>query len=299
MKIALTSAFAAGFAVSTFAAPGDILFQDDFDNVTSSANYTIAGADFGDGATFGFDYTDYTDGQFSGSGLLLETDDEITAFVNGLSVNVPVSITFQAIGKAVSGGSTEYLTAGVYDDSALPFSDPPGPASDGVFIAASTDSDFGAAGDFAVFESFDGAAPTALSFMDAAGDADSGTAFAAILPEGTSAGGVSLQAGVINTTATAPSRLLDFEIIVDGDQLTWLIDGIELTTVTTSKVATGGIGIGINDPFPGFNNGTVGLGDGTSFVVDNLVVTEVPEPATVGLLAAAGLLGLARRRSQR
>ena len=129
------------------AAPGDVLFSDDFEDPTGLANYTISGADFGDAITYGYDYGNYGFSNVSGNGLLLETDDEITAFVNGLTVTTPISIKFDAIAKSVSGGSTEYLTAGVYDDVPLPFSDPPGPASDGVFIAASTDSDFTAAGD--------------------------------------------------------------------------------------------------------------------------------------------------------
>ncbi len=275
---------------SAFAAPGDILFQDDFET-GSIASYTVVESltDTGDDSqiTYGFDYGSFGFSGITGTGLLLETDDSITAFVNGLTITTPISIKFDAIASAVSGGSTEYVVAGVYDTETLSFNSDV--INDGAFIAASTDSDFTGGGDFAVYESFDGAAPTALSFMDAADTADSGTAFATILPEvpGQAAPGV------------LEGRVAEFEVIVDGDRIQWFIDGFLLTDVTTSKVATGGVGIGINDPFPGFNNGGgAGSGTGTAFAIDNLVISEaaaIPEPSTL-LLAAAGLSLLATRR---
>ena len=287
----LTAGVCALASPAALAAPGDILFQDDFES-GSIASYTIveSTSDTGDDSaiTYGFDYGSFGFTGISGTGLLLETDDAITAFVNGLTITTPISIKFDAIASAVSGGSTEYLTAGVFDDLPLAFSDPPGPASDGVFVAASTDSDFRGGGDFAVFESFDGADPTALSFMDAAANADSGTPFATILPAAGDAA-----AGVLE------GRVAEFEIIIDGDRIQWFIDGFLLTDVTASKAATGGVGIGINDPFPGFNNGGgVGTGTGTAFAIDNLLITEaaaIPEPSSL-LLAAAGGLLIARRR---
>ena len=130
--------------------------------------------------------------------------------------------------------------------------------------------------------------------MDAAGVADSGIAFGTILP-----GGPDFQEGVWSTTSQTVARVVEVEILIDGDQLQWLMDGLVLTTVTASKEATGGVGIGINDPFPGFNNGSgLGTGTGTSFVIDNLLITEIaaiPEPGTL-LLAVAGLCGIVGRR---
>ena len=287
----LTAGVCALASPAALAAPGDVLFQDDFES-GSIANYTIVSSldnRDDDNVTYGFDYGSFGFTGISGTGLLLETGDAVTAFINDpnlLNFTSPISIKFDAIASAVSGGSTEYLTAGVYDDTLLAFEEDF--VGDGVFVAGSTDSDFNGSGDFAVFESFDGADPTALSLMDAAANADSGTPFATILPAAGDAA-----AGVLE------GRVAEFEIIIDGDRIQWFIDGFLLTDVTASKVANGGVGIGINDPFPSSNNGGgVGTGTGTAFAIDNLLITEaaaIPEPSSL-LLAAAGGLLIARRR---
>ncbi len=38
----------------------------------------------------------------------------------------------------------------------------------------------------------------------------------------------------------------------------------------------------------GFNNGQFGLDDGNQVIIDNIMVTVIPEPATIGLVAFAG-----------
>lgn len=285
-------------APAALAAPGDILFQDDFES-GSIASYTVEALstfDTGDAATYGFDYGSFGVPGVSGNGLLLETDDALTVFVNGLSVSTPISIKFDAIASAVSGGSTEALTAGVAN-ALLPFDIDLSPsdlsesvASNGLFVGALTDSDTAGSGDYGVYDSLGGAVPTALSFMDAAGLTDTGIGFgnAAVLPEipGQSSAGV------------LDGRSAEFEILVDGARLQWFINGTLITDVTASAAPTGTVGIGISDPFPGFNNGTVGQGTGTAFAIDNLLITEtaaIPEPTTLGV-AAAGLALLAGRR---
>lgn len=291
MNLSVSCLTAVAFAAPAFAAPGDVLFSDDFET-GSISNYTVVeGGTFFDtsAVTYGFDLATLGSG-FTGSGLLLETDDAITAFVNGVTVNTIVSIKFDAYASAVSGGSTEYLTAGVAGGGTAAFDEDGGYT--GVFTAASTDSDFGAAGDFAVFEGPGGTAD-ALSFMDAADVADSGTAFATILPEVPG----QFAAGNLN------DRMVEVEILTDGSRLQWFIDGFQLTDVlATSAVVSGTVGIGINDPFEGSNNGGgAGSGTGTAFAIDNLLITEsagfveIPEPTTLGL-AAAGLALLAGRR---
>ena len=278
-----------------YSVPGDVLFEDDFETGSLSDYTLVEEGGFPDESriTYGFDLSRLNE-NFSGEGLLMETDDAITAFVNGVAIpaGAVVSVRFDAFARAVSGGSTEYLTAGVGGPPTTPGAFAPFdanaravPTGDGVFIAASTDSGFRAAGDFAIVEN-NAASSRRLSFMDAAGNADSGIPFSTILPRELDRFGD----GILE------NRQVEMEVLTDGERLQWLIDGFLLSDVTaTVSRRDGAIGIGINDPFRSFNNDADGLGTGTgtAFAIDNLRIVEadgfvvVPEPGT---LALAGLL---------
>lgn len=271
-----------GLATAAAAAPGDVLFSDNFDGGTSAANYTSVNYD-ADGDTFdpNFFYSGLGTGADvrTGIGAFFETDDAVTAYITGVNVSAPVSITFDMYLNWGSGGSTEYLVAGVYHSGTKSLATAGALTRDvdGVFTAAASDGDFNGSGDYIIRQG--PGAGTNLYSGDAAGA--NGEPFPAIFP---SLGG--------STIAGTPGyRWTAVELLVDGDELTWLLDGTEVTTVTyTGGPLSGLISIGFADPFPSINNGT------TWGVVDNIVVTEVPEPATAAIAGVAGLAALLRRR---
>lgn len=88
----------------------------------------------------------------------------------------------------------------------------------------------------------------------------------------------------------------DVVITKDNNVITWVVDGTTFATVDASALTLGGqnISIGMSD----LNATTTAHPQLLFTVFDNLVVTDVPEPASLGLgaVAVGGLL-LRRRRS--
>ena len=296
---------ATGVVATAASAPAQVLFSDNFDTAASAANYNVvvqsANGAAGSGFTPGFAYSNLgvAGDVRSGSGALFETDGAITAFLNPLVFSATgaqdLSIKYDAYYKAVSGGSTENSTLGV-GNGANPFELYLSAAqrgtenTNGVFVTASTDSDTNGGGDYVLAESADGTVGvTRLFDGDAAAATQSGTGFATILPAVDGGPG----AGVLN------GRFASIELIIRGDQVTYNLNGVEVATSTATVPTTGQIGIGLVDPFPSPNNGSVGFGDGTSVIIDNLVVSvaaPVPEPTSLAVLGLGGLAVLGRRR---
>lgn len=299
----------------TFAAIGDVLFSDDFDGGTSAANYTTVG-DPDDNATgtrapggvrdefdAAFSYTDL--GQASdvrsGTGARFLTDNALTAFVSGVNLgSAPVKISYDLFADPNSGGSTEYAFVGV-GNGTLPFQNylrgslQGTEETQGVFAGGLTDSDTSGASDYVILEG-NGAVgePSELFNADAAGAAQNGVGFSNILPPGDSG-----PSGQVIRQAVLQHRWVAVDLIIDGADVTYLYDGQLVATVTASAPVTGLAGFGIGDPFPSVNQGSLLLGGSpdTMVLIDNIVITEIPEPAT---LAMAGLtlmgLGFTRRR---
>lgn len=292
-------------AASATSASAQILFSDNFDTAASAANYNVVvqsgGGATGSGFTPGFAYSNLgvVGDVRSGNGALFETDGAITAFLlpSVLAANgaVDLSIKYDAYYQPVSGGSTENSTIGVGNGN-NPFelflrtADRNTENTNGVFAVASTDSDTAGGGDYDIVESADSTVGVTRLFEgDALGTTQSGTAFADILPavEGVSRAG------------RLEGRFAEIELIIRGDQVTYNLNGVEVATVTATVPTTGQIGIGLVDPFPGPNNGSVGFGDGTSIIIDNFVVSvaaPVPEPTSLAVLGLGGIAALARRR---
>lgn len=85
----------------------------------------------------------------------------------------------------------------------------------------------------------------------------------------------------------------------DGTNTVWAIDGTPIATVADSSYTAGGTALSFGDQDSN-TGGSSGAGQTYNFnVYDNLVVTDLaatPEPASLGLLGAAGVGLLVRRR---
>jgi PEP-CTERM motif len=294
-----------------------VIFSEDFESGTAATNFTlVADPDQASATTnedlsdFAFAYTDLgiVGDVRSGKGARFETQNALTAFVNGLTLDgsAPVSIKYDLYADPESSGSTEYAFVGVGSGN-LPFENYITAAlngmeqSDGVYAGGLTDSDTSAATggvDYMILES-DGsvAEPTVLFGADAALEAQDGTSFADILPGGTTG-----PSGEGTNPRTLQHQWVAVELLINGNDVSYFLNGSKVATVTSSISPVGSIGFGIMDPFPSTNQGRlVPPRKGTNIIIDNIVVTQIPEPSTVAM-TIFGLLGCAaggwRRRSR-
>lgn len=313
MRLALCSCAAFVVALASLPANGQVtvLFEDDFEGGLSAANYTTV-SDPDDEAGTGGVGTDIFDAAFaytdlgivgdvrSGTGARFISENALTAFITGLNIDgaAPISIKYDLYADPNSSGSTEYAFVGV-GDGTLPFQNYLTGAlngqeqSSGVFAGGLTDSDTAGAGDYVILES-DGsvAEPTELFNADAAGNAQDGTPFALILP-----GGDAGPSGEGTTPAVLQHQWVEVELRIVGNQVSYLFDGQFVASVESSISPTGLVGFGIADPFPSSNQGgRIPPRPDTNIIIDNIVVASLPEPTSLGLVAAAGLFGLGRRR---
>jgi MYXO-CTERM domain-containing protein len=87
------------------------------------------------------------------------------------------------------------------------------------------------------------------------------------------------------------------DVVIDkiGNLATWTVDGKLIATVDTTSVTHGGHNILLNyyDTNAGSSTDTTGM---NFALFDNVRVEETPEPASLSLLAVAGLGALRRRR---
>lgn len=290
------------------------LFSEDFESGTAAANFSlVADPDQASATTnedlsdFAFAYTDLgiVGDVRSGKGARFETQNALTAFISGLTIDgsAPISIKYDLYADPESSGSTEYAFVGVGSGS-LPFQNYITSAlngqeqSDGVFAGGLTDSDTSAATggvDYMILESNGSVAePTVLFGADAALNAQDGTGFDVILPGGTTG-----PSGEATVSRTLRHHWVPVELLINGNDVTYLINGFEVAKVTSSISPVGSIGFGIGDPFPSTNQGRlVPPRKGTNIIIDNIVVTQIPEPSAVAL-AVLGLLGVSMAGSSR
>jgi len=79
-----------------------------------------------------------------------------------------------------------------------------------------------------------------------------------------------------------------------GNITTWTIDGFLIATVTNNAALnSGAIDIGYWDP-----SASIGTSGWSFGVIDNIIVTQIPEPSTIALaaLGTASVFTILRRR---
>ena len=201
------------------------------------------------------------------------------------------------------GGSTEFLTSGIgYNDTTVNLG---GTSGSGGWFAPTGEGgssrdyrayknggeQFAESGQFwAGNSSLGGGAHNASDpFYSSFGAIDVGTA----LPV---QAGLHAQQSGTTQTGSAGMDWHEVTVTVQGDHASWVIDGIAIarlyTSVGSTFPLTGNISIGYMDAFS-----SVSDNDAISFgLVDNLVVTDVPEPASFALLGLGAVALLRRRR---
>jgi hypothetical protein len=312
------------------------LFSDDFNAAGSSANY-LAAQSGQNLATFAYDYSERgipapNIGQSDTLGLKLESNmtagavaaitlHSVQQFTGAYKVSFDAWMN--AVGPFPGGGagSTEFFTAGVGGNGTTVNYGGSGPTGVGGWTAV--DAEGGSGVDYRLYKSGTLQAPSSGQY--AAGTVDSPTASNSRNADNAyyaqfgnvNVGALPVQ-GANNapnpgsfTEQTGTTQVGAFgfewhrvELVVDptggtndAASMTWLIDGLKIGTldagVTTAFSASGSVTLGYYDPFSG-----VAANAAVSFaVVDNLAVTEIPEPATA-ILGGCALLALigARRR---
>lgn len=172
---------------------------------------------------------------------------------------------------------------------------------------------FGATGDGASssdFRTYSVEKPTSYAVADAhntyaAGSLNSSAAlYQTLFPAGATAPATQVALSATQSGATAAGmagfRWHDVEISKLGNIITWTVDGTLLATVdaTSFLESTGGDNIlfGMADTSNGAS-ATPSLFEQLDFtLIDNIVVTAVPEPTSLALVGLGGLALLARRR---
>ena len=310
MRLSMFLSFAVALAsLSGFASAQTILFEEDFEGVPAA--FTLVGDADDEAGTGGvgtdifdsaFAYTDLGDSTDvrSGTGGRLITENALTAYIPGVTVDgsTPVSIKYDLYADPNSSGSTEYAFVGV-GDATLPFqhylrgSLIGTEETQGVFAGGLTDSDTALDGDYVILEG-DGSvgSPVDLFNADAALNAQFGVSFSDILPPLTPG-----PSGESTPGRVLQHRWVEVELLIAGDLAVYSFNGQRVAAVTASGPITGSIGFGIGDPFPSSNQGMRAIPTpDTNIIIDNIVVTAIPEPSVLALAGIAGLFAACRRR---
>lgn len=315
-----------------------IVFSDDFNTGSSSANYNAAqlGQNL---ATYAYDYSNDgiaapVVGQADTLGLKLQSNmtqgvassitlHTVQQFTGAYSVkfNAWMNVNGPLPGGGV--GSTEFFTAGVGGNGTAVNYGGSGATGSGGWTAV--DGEGGSGIDYRLYKGATLQAPSSGQY--AAGTVDSPTASNsrnANDPYYAQFGGVDVAALPVQGANNVPnpgshaqqtgiSRVGTFgfewheiELLVDptggtggAATMTWLIDGLKIGAldagIGASFATNGSVTLGYYDPFAGVSDNAA-----LSFVViDNLVVTQIPEPTTLALLGMTGvaLVAASRRRS--
>lgn len=329
LSAAYAAVFGIGAAGADAAAP--VLFADDFE-VDSAASYAVAATP--DVAhAFAFDYGVHgippAPEAATTRGLKLQAHLANTLEVHAITLSTNATfaanpgyrLRFHAwqnfgLGQA---GSTNYLTAGAgHDGATVNFSGnsgPTGPTPDkgaGAWFAVTGDN--GAANDYIAFKDGVGQTPLLVPSPYSAPHSGSFPAQSGNIPyytaqfppinvgaiNGGAVGAAQGQSGVtVAGTVGFAWRL--WEVDVNGPVVSWSIDGLPIARLESGVNGTmatdGRVSLGYMDPF----NSASGRPGLQFAIVDNLTVTELPEPTA--LAAAASTIGLSlagrRRRGPR
>ena len=307
------------------AASAQVVYSDSFDTNTG-ANYTVNSSGGNNAATFGFDYSSVgipaaPNSGGTTSGLKLEANylnsNDATEIFSGISVS--------PTGLSVTGDFD--VTFDVWQNSIGPFTGTSGDGGSGStqvttygWGTAGTSAQWAGARDSVVFGTtgdanstsdwrvYPNALPPTTSPPYVANPADGNVQsnahpyyaenFPGIAPPAAQAALFPSQTGAPQDGATA----FDWhEITIQkrGETLTWLMDDLAIANVDLTTVGTLG---GSNILFGQSDINSTASTDANARsllfgVIDNVVVTQVPEPASLSFLAL-GAAALMRRRRQ-
>ena len=299
-------AFAAASLLSALAAQGQVLFQDNFDTTPASA-WTILGGTTGDIATIGFDYSTIgvpsapnSGGSTIGAILYANQPGNPTPTTPTTGVSImPVGQSFtgdyqlrydvyQGFPGPYPGGgagSTQITGAGLNaSGTAAVFAG----FGDAVWFGATGDG--GTTADYRVY--FNTTHQTAAGIYAAGGQNNSLAYYS-----DNGFGSVDTGAGTTNPGSQG-MEWHQVEITKIGNTITWSIDGIRIATADVSGQTFGGNNIVFVQSDINQGQTTEDLESQLFGLIDNVVVTVVPEPSTFALLGLGALaFGLRRRRN--
>jgi hypothetical protein len=315
-------------------ASGQVLFSDDFDSIGSPITATASGlfsgynvnmASTDNRVIFGYDYSVANLGipsapnSTGGSQIGVRMDANRTlGVISSLTISPTTtfagnfSIRFDmwlnSIGPFPAGGtsSSENLTAGVgYNGTTFQNAS----SGSGVWFSVTGDGGFSGTSLTPDYQARIGSTlvPTNTAGVYAAGTAggassssdNSNPYYTSRFPGQTppSAQTTAFPASQTGTAAAGSMLFKWHDVQIDrvGNVVTWMIDGNLIATVNNAAAtATDAIDIGFWDP--GASSATSGL---VFAIIDNLTVTQVPEPSTAGLLiVGASTLLISRRRGK-
>lgn len=313
-----TLALACVLAIAATTSLGEVLFSENFDLNTSS-NWNILTSSSDTACTFAWDYSALgvppsPNGGGSTLGVRMAANIADPASVEGLTLS-PIGQSFSgnyqltfdmwinANGPFPAGGSgsTEFFTAGIgYDDTTVNL----GSTGSGGWFAV--DGEGGSSRDYRAYknagEQFAESGQFYAGASSAGGGAHNNTHeyyvdfggldVAAVVPDQTA---LYPDQNGVTQLGTAGFAWHEITITVTGNTATWEIDGLPIvqldTEIGSSFPLSGNISVGFMDIFTSVSgNPDVSFG-----VIDNLVVTDVPEPASLVLLALGGFALLRRR----
>lgn len=311
-----SAAFLVTVAVLHSQAISATLYTENFDDGNGATRWTTVSSGPVTSADFAYDYSSTLDfagnpigvpqaGQTTHTGLKLAANTGTTpgtgtiaginAYANGLNLTTSVVMTFDMYAHFTDTGfgSTNYGTYGFYHSTQTGTFNSLGPvATSGYWFTNSSDNGTSTAMRALEVGTQDNTAARYLNSSQNPGAAGSVT-YQSLFPDQDGAGGFSLAGYVLNRwvnvrlTRNMATGLVTWEMKNPSDASYTQIYSVTDATQTENS---GTITLGMTDPFASLS------GPNTFFLYDNVVVSEIPEPASFVLLGVAMAAFLSVRR---